>query len=212
LQEITGDLGRPPNQARGSVRHPVRENASEPLRGHDDEVQEPEQQARDGSEHGVCALHPIDEHVEHIHFVQEGFPYGYEILDFQMHVYNRGVEVASNIANDRVELTRDEAFEYVKMEYLGAHRKDTLPAATAMGKRPKDLPTVLASGKYRNSFYVRVSKDGLAEQVFADSGCHQKLNDPYLDAIAAHLRFKQALDKGSPVGGVAEVNLNRLAL
>ena len=56
------------------------------------------------------ALHPIDEHLSHVHFVEEGFPFNYELVDFQLHIYNRGDEIATNIAADRVELTRDEAF------------------------------------------------------------------------------------------------------
>ena len=67
------------------------------------------------------SLNPIDEHLSHVHFVEEGFPYDYELIDFQLHIYDRGEEIATNIAADRVELTRDEAFEYVRSEYIGAH-------------------------------------------------------------------------------------------
>jgi len=76
---------------------------------------------------------------------------------------NRGEEVATNIAADRVELTRDEAFEYVKMEYEGAHKKDTLPAVPAMGKLPADLPARLAGGQYRATYYYNV---GLQKELF----------------------------------------------
>jgi hypothetical protein len=158
------------------------------------------------------SLHPIDEHVSHVHFTQEGFPFGYELLDFQLHIYNRGVEIASNIASDRVELTRDEAFEYVKMEYEGAHKKDTLSAVPAMGKLPADLPGRLAGGQYRGTYYVVVSKDGLATVPFLDPACTKKAGDPYLMAVVESLRFKPALDAGKPVEGIAALDLNKLAL
>jgi hypothetical protein len=158
------------------------------------------------------SLHPIDEHVSHVHFTQEGFPFGYELLDFQVHIYNRGVEIASNIATDRVELTREEAFEYVKMEYIGAHKKDTLPAVPAMGKLPADLPAHLAGGQYRATYYVVVSKDGLADIPYSDSACKRKVGDPYLMAVVQSLRFKPALDAGNPVEGIASLDLNKLAL
>jgi hypothetical protein len=158
------------------------------------------------------SLHPIDEHVSHVHFTQEGFPVGYELLDFQLHVYNRGVEVASNIATDRVELTREEAFEYVKMEYLGAHKKDTLPAVPAMGKLPADLPAHLAGGQYHATYYVVVSKDGLADIPYSDSACKRKVGDPYLMTVVQSLRFKPALDAGSPVQGIAALDLTKLAM
>jgi hypothetical protein len=60
------------------------------------------------------SLHPIDEHSSHVHFLEEGFPFNYELVDFQLHLYDHGEEIATNIASDRIELTRDEAFEYLQ--------------------------------------------------------------------------------------------------
>jgi hypothetical protein len=158
------------------------------------------------------ALHPIDEHLTHVHFTEEGFPFNYELIDFQMHIYNRGEEVATNISADRVELTRDEAFEYVKMEYIGAHKGDTLPASPAMGKLPSDLPGLLAQGKYTAPFYVRVSKDGMATEAFSDAACTLKIDDEYLDSVVKRIRFKPALNAGKPVQGVASIKLSQLAI
>jgi hypothetical protein len=158
------------------------------------------------------SLHPIDEHLSHIHFVEEGFPFEYELLDFQLHLYNRGEEVATNIASDRVELTRDEAFEYVKMEYIGAHRRETLPAVPAMGRLPADFRSRLAAGKYRGTIYVRVTKDGMADEAFLDPACSRRAEDPYLDSVVQSLRFKPALDQGKPVQGIASLDLDKLAI
>jgi hypothetical protein len=158
------------------------------------------------------SLHPIDEHLSHVHFVEEGFPFNYELIDFQLHIYNKGEEIATNIAADRVELTREEAFEYVKIEYIGAHPKDTLPAAPAMAKLPADLPAKLAAGKYAAAFYVRVSKDGLADEAFSDPACTRRIDDPYLDSVVKRVRFKPALNNGKPVEGVATLTLGKLAI
>jgi hypothetical protein len=156
------------------------------------------------------SLHPIDEHLSHVHFVEEGFPFNYEVVDFQLHIYNRGEEIATNVAADRVELTRDEAFEYVKMEYIGAHPKDTLPASPAMAKLPADLSAQLAAGKYPHAFYVKVSKEGLADAAYADAACTQRIDDSYLESVVKRIRFKPALDKGKPVDGVASLELRQL--
>jgi hypothetical protein len=158
------------------------------------------------------SLHPIDEHLSHVHFVEEGFPYGYELLDFQLHIYNRGEEIATNVAADRVELTRDEAFEYIKSEYIGAHPKDTLPAVPAMAKLPSDLPAKLSQGRYSEAFYVKVTEDGLASEAYADAACTQRVNDAYLDTVVARIRFKPALNNGKPVAGVATLNLKKLPI
>jgi hypothetical protein len=158
------------------------------------------------------SLHPIDEHLTHVHFLETGFPFSYELVDFQLHIYNRGEEVATNIAADRVELTREEAFQYVRMEYLGAHPKDTLPAMPVMGKLPSDLPAKIATGKYGNSFYVLVSRDGLADEAYSDPSCTKKIDDPYLESVVKSVRFKPALNSGKPVDGVAVLNLQKLAI
>jgi hypothetical protein len=158
------------------------------------------------------SLHPIDEHVSHVHFSEKGFPMGYELVDFQLHIYDRGEEIATNVAADRVELTRDEAFEYVKMEYIGAHLKDTVPASPAMGKLPADLPLKLAQGMYRDAFYVKVTIDGRANEAYADPACTKRIDDPYLDSVVKRIRFKPALNNGKPVEGVTVVRLGQLEI
>jgi len=156
------------------------------------------------------ALDPIDSHFTHVQFSEDGFPFNYELIDFQLHVYNRGVEIATNLSAKRVELTRDEAFEYVKMEYIDAHRSDTRPAVPAMGKLPAELPERLAAGKYAETFFVRVSKDGLAAAPFVDVACSKRIDDPFLEAVVKSLRFKPALAHGEPVDGVTALNLTKL--
>jgi hypothetical protein len=158
------------------------------------------------------ALHPIDRNPLHVHLLEGGFPFDFEVLDFQVHIYDRGIEIATNIADKRVELTRDEAFDYVKYEYIGAHLKETLPAVPAMGKLPADLATQLAVGKYTATYYVRVDKDGFAQEAFFDASCTKRVGDDYLQAVARDIRFKPALDKGRPVEGVAVVKLGQLAI
>ena len=117
------------------------------------------------------SLDPIYTKATRVHFTEEGFPFEYEMVDFQLHIYDRGQEIATNLSSKRVELTRDEAFEYVKIEYVAAHRGETLPAVPAMGKLPAELPTRLAAGKYSEKFFARVSKDGLADEAYADEKC-----------------------------------------
>ena len=158
------------------------------------------------------ALHPIDRNPLHVHLVEGGFPFDFQVIDFQVHIYDRGVEIATNIADKRVELTREEAFDYVKYEYIGAHQKDTLPAVPAMGRLPSDLPTQLAVGKYAATYYVKVDKDGFAREAFLDAECTKRVDDDYLQAVARDIRFKPALDKGRPVDGVAVVRLGQLAI
>jgi hypothetical protein len=157
-------------------------------------------------------LDPIYAQQSHVHFIEEGFPFNYELVDFQFHLYDRGREVATNISDRRVEMTRDEAFEYVKIEYVSSHRGETLPAVPAMGRLPAELPSRVASGKYADTFFAKVSKDGLADQVFADAGCSRKIDDPFLESVVKSIKFKPALSDGKPVDGIAALNLNKLQI
>jgi hypothetical protein len=156
------------------------------------------------------ALDPIDSQLSHVQFEEDGFPAEYELVDFQVHIYDRGVEIATNLAANRVELTREEAFEYVKMEYVSVHKGDTLPAVPAMGRLPAELPARVAAGKYADTFFVQVSKDGIGSGAFGDRLCSRKIDDPFLASVVKGLRFKPALSSGVPVDGVAAVNLTQL--
>ena len=156
------------------------------------------------------ALDPIDTHISTVHFTEEGFPPEYELVEFQVHIYDRGVEIATNMAANRVELTREEAFEYVKMEYVSVHRNETLPPVPAMGRLPAELPTRIAAGNYAETFFVVVSKDGVGHAIYTDRMCTKKMDDPFLDTVVRGLRFKPALSSGVPVEGVAAVNLTKL--
>ncbi|HZZ20988.1 MAG TPA: hypothetical protein VFE25_16555 [Opitutaceae bacterium] len=158
------------------------------------------------------SLNPIDQHILRVHLVEEGFPYGFEVVDFQLHIYDRGVELATNISADRVELTHDEAFEYVKMEYLGVHAKDTLAPSVAMGKLPPELRAKVEGGKYAQTYYVKVSRDGFADGAYSDPACKQEVGDIFLDSVIKALRFKPAVDHGKAVDGIALVNLAKLSV
>ena len=150
---------------------------------------------------------PVKVHVE-----QGGFPPGFELQDFQVHVYNRGEEVATTAAPKRMELTRDEALQYVIGQYIGTHKGATLPPTPAMGRLPADLPARLANNEFKKTYYVKVTKDGKPAEAFADESCSQKVDDPYLQSVVRNIRFKPALEKGKPVDGVAQLNLHQLPI
>jgi hypothetical protein len=158
------------------------------------------------------ALEPIGAKPTTVKFAEEGFPFDYEVVDFQIHLYNAGIEIATNIADKRQVMTTDQAFDYVKKAYIEAHKGRTLPAAPVMGDLPPDLGTQVAAGKYADTIYVKVSSEGLADQAYADSGCAKVIDDPYVQALVKGIRFKPALAAGAPVEGVAELNLSRLRI
>lgn len=158
------------------------------------------------------ALDPLGPTPTKVHFSEEGFPFDYEVIDFQLHLYNAGIEVATNIADKRTVMTPDQAFEYVKSSYIEAHKSDTMHAVPVMGELPPDLGSRIAAGGYADTIYVKVSKDGLADEAFADIACSKRIEDPYLESVVRSIRFKPALADGKPVDGVASLNLGRMRI
>ncbi|HZZ18868.1 MAG TPA: hypothetical protein VFE25_05840 [Opitutaceae bacterium] len=158
------------------------------------------------------ALDPITHNVSHVKFEQGGFPPGYQLISFELHLYNNGIEIATNVSPGRKSLSSDEAFDYVKTKYIAAHKGETLGAAPVMGSLPDDLRTRIVSGKYADTVYVRVSKDGTASEAFEDAACTKKIDDSYLESVVHGILFKPALIQGEPVAGVAPLNLSRLRI
>lgn len=87
-----------------------------------------------------------------------------------------------------------------------------LPASPVMGILPSDLPGRLAHGEFRETIFVRVSKDGFGGEPFADASCSKWVNDPYLETVVRSIRFDPALAQGKPVEGVASVDLRQLKI
>jgi hypothetical protein len=157
-------------------------------------------------------LGPIDAQPAKVHFVEGGFPFDFEVIDFQLHLYNRGEEVATTESSKRVRLTRDEAYEYVKIEYLAAHKADTLPAAPAMAVLPSDFRSQLATGAFKKTVYVRVTKEGRTDGAFADAKCSRPIEDPDFERVVRTIRFYPALSAGEEVDGIAALNLDQLKI
>ena len=172
-----------------------------------------------GSDPGVVqslvfakALEPIGDKPSKVHFTEEGFPIDYQVTEFQMHLYNHGIEVATNVSSKREEMNPEQAFDYVRKAYLESHKSATLHAMPVMGELSPDLHEHLAQGKYAGTIYVKVSKDGTADEAYSDAACSQKIDDPYLDSVVKTVRFKPALEKGEPVAGIAALNLSQLRI
>jgi len=158
------------------------------------------------------ALEPIGTTPSKVKFTIEGFPVGYVLVNMEIHLYDRGQEIATNVAPKRKSMTPDEAFSYVREKYIASHKNATLPAQPVMGDLPADLPTHVARGEYASPVYVKVSKDGLADEAFADQACTKKIDDPYLATVVQSIRFKPALDHGNPVDSVSQVAVASLRI
>ncbi len=172
-----------------------------------------EQQEKPGVAHNwifAAQLDPIDNEPRRIRILRGGLPLGFELEKFQVHLYDHGNEIATNVADKRVPLTKDEAFEYVLIDYLGHNKGATLPPAPAMGRLPPGFYTWLVNSRLQSTYFVKVDKTGRVTEAFFDEACQKKIDDPYLADAITHLLFKPALENGKPIDAVARLNLHQL--
>jgi hypothetical protein len=157
------------------------------------------------------ALNPIAAKPEEVKFVQSGFPAGFELIAVNIHIYDRGEEIATNLSPKRREMPLPAAFDYIRESYLRAHKSDTLaPTPVMVDILPADFRDKVSRGQYAGVVYVKVSASGVGEDAYSDPACSKRINDPYLDSIVRCIRFEPALQAGKAVEGTSAVNLSRL--
>lgn len=153
------------------------------------------------------ALEPITAKPKYIRVREGGMPTGFKYLRHEVHIYNRGKEIASNTSSKRVELNRDEARQYLLLEHMAANKKASVAAAPVPGSLSPEVRLRLQPAQVQRTCYVRVSKEGIPEGVFADASASQSLPDAELSAALAAAYYKPALIDGQPTEGVASVRL-----
>jgi hypothetical protein len=158
------------------------------------------------------ALPPINGKPQKVHLVQGGFPLGFVMDDFKVHLFDRGGELATNVADNRVELTYNDAFKYVLLDYQSAHKGASLPAAPVMGRLPPGWHARLSSEQLSQPYFVKVSKDGMPLGTYADEAGSRPVTDPDLQSIVSEIRFTPTLDKGKPVEGMTKLRLGDIRI
>lgn len=136
-----------------------------------------------------------------------GFPRGFILEDFEVHVYRQGEELPSNVSPHRVDLTTDEAMQYVLIEHLTANKGRTVPAEPALGSLPPDFAARMAAGQHRGPLFVEVDESGRPGRVFHDEAAHREVADAHLVEVLNALRFKPALVDGRPAASIYRVQL-----
>jgi hypothetical protein len=156
------------------------------------------------------SLDPIGPKPKYIRVRQGGLPEGFKFLDSKVHIFNRGEEVATNTSAKRVELTREEAQQYLIIEHLGANKDATVPAAVVPGTLASTRLKELTLDQQNRTYYAKVGPDGAVLGLFADESCNLKIDNDTTLAVVSEVFFKPALVKGKPVEGVARVRLGEI--
>ena len=155
------------------------------------------------------ALPPLADKPQAVRLFRGGFPLGYLLEDYQIHVYDHGTEVASSAAPKQLAMTSDEAFQFASADYAVRNRDRTLPPAPAQAFWPPDLSARLSVKKLDRLLYVKVGKDGRVAGFYEDAVCSRTVSDAELEAVRPDLHFFPALAKGKAVESVVAFNLGQ---
>ena len=151
----------------------------------------------------------VDETPRQVSIRRSGLPAGYELDKVNVHIYDQGREVATNVSPKRVELTREEAFQYIVIEHIGNNKGKTLPAMPVMATLTPELRQRLRDGDGQQVYYVNVSKEGRVTEVFEDDAYSKRLGDGFFAQTVKRIWFKPALEEGKPVDAKTSVDVTK---
>jgi hypothetical protein len=149
----------------------------------------------------------VDAKPRRFHLLRAGLPPGYELERCEVHLFERGREVPTNVSARQVAITTDEAFQYTLAGHLADLRTATQPPMPARDFWPADLEARLGEGNRNRLVFVRVEKNGEATGAFHDERGTLRIAEPEIESLLPDLRFFPALAKGKPVPGMCRVNL-----
>ena len=124
-----------------------------------------------------------------------GFAPGFTITDVKIHLYVHGKELATNLSERAVDLTRKQAREYLLLSYLADHAVETMTPAPVWTLAPAALLAAESSAGFDYPVVVNIDADGSVISI------HESETDAraYLAEIhdAADLRSKSTPAKSA---------------
>ena len=134
---------------------------------------------------------------------------GYTFKRFYVGLFADGQEVATNLSNDRLALTEDQAYQFFVASYLVAHKDQTRPPAPMLMTSRADLRRRAGAVPLHADIYAKVDKNGALLALSSDAAGSVQVSAPVAAALQK-VRFAPALDKGVPVAGLVKFDLASL--
>lgn len=135
---------------------------------------------------------------------QTGFPPGFTVRTYVVTLFAEGQEIATNLSDAKMSMTREEAQQYVFAEHLAANKGKTLPPAAVLMAPRTQLRSLVSDPSARHPVYVSVDENGQVLNVSADSKGKQAPPAAVTNALQ-HFCFVPALKDGVPTPGRAKL-------
>jgi hypothetical protein len=152
----------------------------------------------------------IDSHPQRVKMTHAASINGLPFRKFDMGLYANGQEVATNLSEKRLPLTRDQAFQFFFLDYLSTHKGATLPPTPLLMTPRSEFRHQVEKSDASQKIHAKVDKMGNVVGISTDRAGTLPLPADLQSALQ-NVRFLPALEKGAPVDGKVEVTLGQLA-
>lgn len=149
------------------------------------------------------AIGPVGPTPRKVTISQAGLPKGFTHLETKLHLFNHGEEIATNLSERRVDLTADEARDYVMLDYVSRHRGATVPASPVWALAPEVLRAAQDPRLFDFSAEVEVDAEGKLVAV-RDAG--DRIMPAQVRSALEQFTYVPALENGVPVTSTVRVN------
>ena len=141
-----------------------------------------------------------------VNLTQTGFPPGFIPGQVSLHLYSGSLELATNLSENRIDITADDAMRYLVLGYVTSHSKDSLAATPLRIAVPADFKQRASTADLDRTLYVTIDTMGRVRGLSAEPDQLVAV-DPYIDSTVRKFYYEPALRDGKPVESVVEVRL-----
>jgi hypothetical protein len=135
---------------------------------------------------------------------------GLPFRKFDIALFANGQEVATNLSEKRLDLTADQAYQFFLIDYLSAHKGETLPPSAVLMTPRSEFRRQVENTGTNQTIYANVDETGNVLAMSTDAAGTQRL-PAAVESALQNVRFMPALNNGSPVEGRVKVTLAQLA-
>ncbi|WP_221032639.1 hypothetical protein [Actomonas aquatica] len=119
---------------------------------------------KQGDDAGVITFHEmvgkIGPQPRKIRIRKTGFKPGFVIEDVKLHLYARGKELGTNLSERAVDMTRDQAREFLLLAHLADHAIESVPATPVWNLAPPSLLGAADASRFDYPVIVTLDADG----------------------------------------------------
>jgi len=140
-------------------------------------------------------------------FLHENLPAGFKLDRYEIHLYSDGEEIATNLSNNRVELTRNEIHQFLILKYVSEQNGGEAPVAIAVEVLDNDLRNHVPAEQMNRAVDVTVDANGRVTALKLEPA-NWSGPDAHIGAVLREVRFLPAVRKGKPVAESARFVLS----